>query len=119
MIQGKIWGTTEPLLVTPLIEIHRIRAKPNSHCSWHAHHFKWNCFIVTSGELFIEARKLDYELVDTTRLMAGDSTTVPPREYHRFVSGTEGAVAYEVYYPEPLGPDIEREDHGGVIPSKE
>ena len=116
MIAGKVWGTTELLLSTPFIEIHRIIVKPNSRCSMHKHNFKHNCFMVTRGLLNIEVRKNDYDLVDVTKVLTGGSTTVPPREFHRFVCGVEGATAYEVYYPEALGPDIEREDCGTAPP---
>jgi mannose-6-phosphate isomerase-like protein (cupin superfamily) len=112
---GKVWGTTEPLLITPTVEIHRIVIEPDGYCSMHQHHFKHNCFIVTEGYLHIEVQKNDYDLLDVTDLMPGEMTTVAPREYHRFVAGPNGAEAYEIYYPEPLGADIERKDHGGVL----
>jgi mannose-6-phosphate isomerase-like protein (cupin superfamily) len=115
MIIGKVWGTTEPLLVTPFIEIHRLNILPNRRCSMHCHKFKWNAFIVLSGELAIEVRKNAYDLVDRTDLGPGDMTTVRPNEKHRFVSGAAECVAYEIYYPEPLSEDIVRDDVGGLI----
>jgi mannose-6-phosphate isomerase-like protein (cupin superfamily) len=80
------------------------------------HRFRRNDFFVISGHLRIEVEKLDYKLVDVTDLGPGDYTSVPPGEYHRFVSGEELVEALEVYYPEPLDEsDIVRKDHGGVV----
>src|SRR3990167_4496933 len=113
MIAGKVWGTTEPVLQTPLIEIHRLEVLPEAHCSMHMHRTKWNAFLVLSGALTIEVEK-KYGLIDKTILRAGDCTTVRPGEYHRFVSGLVPVVAMEIYYPETLSEDIERRDVGGV-----
>jgi mannose-6-phosphate isomerase-like protein (cupin superfamily) len=84
MISGKIWGKTEVLLRTPMIEIHRLTINPNSRCSLHKHQFKWNAFYVATGFLMIETHKLDYELIDVTTLYPGDLMTVKPNEFHRF-----------------------------------
>jgi mannose-6-phosphate isomerase-like protein (cupin superfamily) len=111
-LAGKVWGTTEVLLKTPLIEIHRLTIKPWSKCSMHTHFFKWNAFYVQSGTLFIEVRKNDYELIDVTEVKPGQLTTVKPTEYHRFVTKDEPVVGIEIYYPETLSEDIIREDHG-------
>jgi mannose-6-phosphate isomerase-like protein (cupin superfamily) len=113
MKAGKVWGETKTLLSTPLIEFHSIFIIPNSWCSWHKHEFKWNAFHVVSGKLTIEVRKKNYELVDCTILYPGDTMSVPPGEYHRFVSHDEYTVALELYYPGILGEDIVREDVGG------
>lgn len=112
---GKAWGSTEVLLLTALIEIHRLKIKPNSRCSLHKHEFKWNAFHVTSGKLKIEVHKNDYNLVDTTELGPGDLTTVRPGEFHRFITGDEPVEAIEIYYPETLSSDIVRKDCGGAV----
>lgn len=111
---GKVWGSTEIILSTPVLEIHRLLIKPNAHCSLHCHNFKWNYFLVLSGTLAIEVHKSSYQLVDVTELDAGDHTTVRPGEFHRFISGTVPVEALEVYYPEMLSEDIVRKDCGGV-----
>lgn len=113
-IQGKIWGKTECLLKTPLIEVHRIHIKANAVCSMHKHEYKWNMFYVISGKLDIEVRKNDYDLVDVTHLHAGEWTSVRPNEFHRFRSVTD-VEALEIYYLEPLTDDIVREDVGGLL----
>ena len=113
MIAGKIWGKTEVLLKTPMVEIHRLTINPNSRCSLHAHQFKWNAFYVSTGKLTIETHKNDYALTDNTDLHPGDLMTVKPTEYHRFVTGPEGMTGIEIYYPEPLSEDIIRKDVGG------
>ena len=113
MLAGKIWGKTEVLLKTPMVEIHRLTINPNSRCSLHAHQFKWNAFYVSTGKLTIETHKNDYALTDNTELSPGDLMTVKPTEYHRFVTGPEGMTGIEIYYPEPLSEDIIRKDVGG------
>ncbi len=112
MITGKVWGTTEALLKTPLFELHRLCVKPNSRCSIHRHKFKWNGFFVQAGHLTIEVERPD-GLVDRTTLSSGDFTTVRPGEYHRFVSRDGPVHLLEIYYLEPLSEDIDRRDVGG------
>lgn len=115
MKTGKVWGTTELLLRTPFIEVHRLTIKPNARCSLHLHRAKWNAFFVQSGALKIEVHKAAYQLVDTTELKAGEFTTVPPNEEHRFMTGARGALAIEIYYPPELAEDIIRKDVGGLV----
>lgn len=112
---GKVWGLTEVLLRTPLIEIHRLTIKPNAQCSLHKHTMKWNGFVVHSGRLFIDVEKNDYPLVDTTELGPGDFMAVKPGEFHRFRSGDEPVQAVEIYYPDTLSEDIIRKDVGALI----
>lgn len=115
MLNGKIWGTTKPLLVTPLIEIHKIDILPDSYCSWHHHSQKWNLFYVLEGELDIEVRRRAYALTDMTPLCQGELTTVQPGEVHRFCNRSSDMVsALEVYYLSPLSEDIIRETVGGI-----
>lgn len=116
---GKVWGTTELLLDTPVIQIHRLNILPNRQCSLHAHKYKWNFFVVLSGRLTIEVEKNNYALTDRTVLKAGDATTVAPNEYHRFISHEEAALAIELYYPEPLSDDIVRKNVGGIVQALE
>lgn len=113
-VNGKIWGKTELMIRTPLVEVHRLEIIPNAFCSWHRHNFKWNAFICTEGQLFIETRKNDYDLTDTTYLNPGDITTVKPGEVHRFYTLGLTCKAFELYYPESLSEDIIRESVGGV-----
>lgn len=115
MVTGKVWGTTEVVLSTALIEVHKLSIKPNYRCSLHQHRRKWNAFIVMSGRLFIDVVKNDYPLTDVTELKAGDLMSVPPGEHHQFRTGDEGCEAFEIYYPEALSEDIVRKDHGGKI----
>lgn len=111
---GKVWGTTELLLKTPLIEVHRLDILPNAFCSMHCHKYKHNAFYVSAGEVFIEVRKNDYALTDITLLGPGEFTTVSPNEYHMFRAGTSGMQGIELYYLEPLSTDIIRETVGGI-----
>lgn len=114
MKAGKVWGTTEVLLRTPLIEVHRLAIQPNAECSNHQHKFKWNAFFVMSGRLSIVVEKNDYALTDVTDLGPGEFTTVKPGEFHRFRSADEPVQAIEIYYPETLSEDIVRKDCGSV-----
>lgn len=114
MREGKIWGQTETLLKTPMIEVHRIRINPGSFCSMHKHEFKWNMFYVIEGRLFIEVRKNNYDLTDVTELNSGQYTSVKPNEYHRFVTKDQFVEALEIYYLNYIGEDIIRETIGGI-----
>ena len=114
MILGKVWGTTELLLKTPFIEVHRLKIKPNARCSLHCHKYKHNAFMVSTGRLIIEVVKNDYPLTDRTELGPGDFTTVKPNEFHRFVTEDEPVTGIEIYYCEPLREDIVRNDCGSV-----
>ncbi len=113
MKQGKVWGETIALLSTPMCELHRITIKAGSRCSMHRHVHKSNAFYVLEGKLRIVVEKQDYDLVDATDLGPGEFTTVSPGEYHRFEALTD-VVALEIYYPQPLAPDIERRDCGNA-----
>jgi mannose-6-phosphate isomerase-like protein (cupin superfamily) len=117
MITGKVWGATQLLLRTPLLEVHKLFILPKMQCSLHCHRFKWNAFYVISGSLSIEVQKNDYDLTDITELDAGDFTTVRPGEYHRFTTERSAicAQALEIYYPEFLSEDIVRKTCGGEI----
>lgn len=115
---GKVWGSTKPLLVTPLIEVHEILVKPGTQCSLHKHEHKWNAFYVISGGLEIHVKKNDYDLVDITSLTASGFTTVKPGEFHKFVCSNKliGLTrALEIYYLSPITEDIIRETVGGQI----
>lgn len=114
MKTGKAWGETECVIASPTFELHKLRIKPNHKCSLHRHRHKWNAFVVVSGTLFVDVVKQDYPLVDTTTLRAGEQTAVRPGEHHRFRTGKQWCVAYEMYYLEALSDDIDRKDHGGV-----
>jgi len=115
MILGKIWGTTEPLLITPAVEIHRIMVHKGYKCSEHIHQYKWNAFYCIGGRITICVRKNDYDLVDRTTLEAGDFTTVAPNEYHWFETDGHWAHALEIYYPQHITEDIVRKSVGASI----
>ena len=114
MKEGKIWGTTTDLLKSPAVEIHEIEIKPKAYCSLHKHQTKFKAFYVISGKLQIERWKNDYELVDTTLLMPGDFTIVPPGEYQMFTSLNESVRGLEIYWSELNHNDIIRKNSGGL-----
>lgn len=111
---GKVWGSTEPLIETPFVSVHRLQILPNARCSEHCHKRKHNAFYVESGTLRIVVKKNGYDLTDTTVLGPGDFTTVAPDEYHWFETGDQPVVGLEFYYPDPLSEDIVRRNCGAV-----
>lgn len=113
-ITEKSWGTTEEILRSPLVEIHRIRVNPHRCCSMHYHARKWNAFAVISGLLMVESEGGSGAITKTV-LRPGDVTTVRPGEYHRFVTALAPVIALELYYPDTLSEDIVRRDCGGMV----
>ena len=114
IIEGKIWGSTEPLiqsLPVPL-EFHRIKVDQGGYCSQHKHQSKFNAFYVISGELEIKRWK-DYGLCDSTHLFAGNMSIVPAGEMHMFMAHQE-TEALEIYWTELNHNDIQRENVGGI-----
>lgn len=120
-VTGKVWGETVTLMITPFIEIHRIKILPNAMCSLHEHKYKNNTFICLSGKLMIDVHKNNYDLVDTTTLYKDNVFTAPPGEFHKFRTGSEGAEALEIYHLDALNKDdINRKDVGSIAsPIKE
>lgn len=113
MKAGKVWGVTEQLLATPGLEVHRVRIKKGGYCSTHKHNRKWNAFIVLDGTLTVEVVQDAYALTDRTYLERGELMTVRPGALHRFKAEHGDVVALELYYPDVLGEDIDRQDVGG------
>jgi mannose-6-phosphate isomerase-like protein (cupin superfamily) len=111
-VYGKVWGKTWPIVQNPIVEFHRIEAKAGYKCSIHKHAHKWNGFFVESGELEVHVRRNSYNLTDVTVLTPGQFTMVKPGEFHWFIA-TKDCVAFELYWPELLSEDIQRETVGG------
>lgn len=112
MKNGKVWGVTELLLKTALVELHRLTIKRYASCSLHKHEFRWNGFLVLEGKLWIQVHKNDYKLIDETELGPGEFMTVRPNEFHCFVTKGLPAKAIEIYYPQELTDDIVRKTVG-------
>src|SRR3990167_226675 len=112
-IDGKQWGATWKCFQIPgICEVWAMIINPHSYCSKHRHTFKFNQFVVLSGNLLVRTWKNDYPCIDETTIHPKGSMLVKPKEYHRFINNTdEVAIAIEIYWCE-LGSDIEREDHG-------
>ena len=115
--EGKVWGTTQTLINSPVVEVHRIIINKDGYCSQHTHQSKINAFYVISGELEVQRWK-DYGLCDVTTLKAGELSVVPAGEAHRFdaIYRTE---ALEIYWSELNHDDIQRSSVGGVHEEKE
>ena len=112
--QGKIWGETCEIFNRNNVSIHRIQINKGACCSKHYHNHKHNIFYVESGEILIQEWKSDYDLLDETTLSKGETCSVPPQNYHRFI-GLEDSIVYEIYHVELKDCDIIREDVGKEI----
>ena len=112
MIEEKIWGTTECVLKTAMVEVHRLHVKPNSWCSLHRHAHKHNAFVVVDG--YVEIRSYSKKGAKSFfTLVEGGFCTMPPGRDHQFVTYDDPCVMFEIYYLEPLDVDIERFTQGG------
>jgi len=114
-VANKVWGRTQDLLKTPLVELHALTIKANGYCSKHKHEFKANAFFVIDGELEVSVFKNDYALTDVTTLGPGDLMVVKAGEFHQF-RAVKDTDCLELYYPEALSEDIVRESVGGKGP---
>jgi mannose-6-phosphate isomerase-like protein (cupin superfamily) len=112
-IEGKVWGKTQPLLLSSAVEIHEINVDKGGFCSTHAHQSKVNAFYVVSGWLTIKRHK-SYELIDETELFSGDMCVVPAGEKHSF-QACEDTQALEIYWTELNHNDIIRDNVGGMV----
>lgn len=111
MKENKIWGETVTVWKGNNTEVHRIIANAGGYCSKHKHEHKSNMFFIESGEFVIETWK-ENDLIDKTTITTGESTIVPPGEYHRFTA-IKDTVALEIYWVELKDIDIIRETQGG------
>jgi mannose-6-phosphate isomerase-like protein (cupin superfamily) len=111
MKAGKIWGKTEALFNQNNVELHRIEVERGGYCSKHKHEHKWNMFFVESGELEVIVWT-GGGVHDSTLLIQGDNTAVPPGVFHQFRAITD-VVAYEIYWTDLSADDIVRETVGG------
>ncbi len=110
-ISGKIWGHTSLLFAANNVEVHRIQGIQGGFSSTHKHNSKFSMFIVEQGRVKISVTKNDYDLVDETILTAGQSTIIPPGEFHKFEMLSD-AVCYEIYWVTLDPKDIIRLDCG-------
>jgi mannose-6-phosphate isomerase-like protein (cupin superfamily) len=111
MKAGKVWGITEAIFANGAFELHRIEATEGGICSEHRHAHKWNGFYVEKGMLEITIWR-NSGTIDRLTMQPGDTTIVPPGEYHQFRALSD-AVAFEFYWAAPLNPDdIERRTIG-------
>ena len=115
---GKIWGLTGLIFENHNFELHRIEAKNGGICSKHKHVHKYNGIFVESGRLLVRVWKNDYDLIDETIVTAGECCIIKPLEYHQF-EALKDTIAFEWYWAEFDPKDIEREDHGSILPNYE
>lgn len=113
-VLGKVWGNTRKLFEKNNVEIHRIEARGGTFCSEHKHEHKFNAFYVEKGQLRVKVWKNSYDLVDETVIGAKEMTVVAPGEFHQFEAITD-VVAYEIYWVELNGADIQRRSVGGGV----
>lgn len=108
---SKVWGVTEPLIVTPMFEMHKLRILAGHRCSMHVHQFKHNAFYAIEGHLFIDSEI--GRAPQTATVWPGSFYTVAPGVKHQFRTGSIPCVALEMYFTEPLSEDIIRSNVGG------
>jgi quercetin dioxygenase-like cupin family protein len=111
---GKIWGETSEIFKKNNVSIHRILIKKDHFCSKHKHDYKYNIFYIESGKIKIQHWQTDYDLMDETIISTGESCSIPPKHYHKFIA-LEDTIAYEIYYVELFDNDISRIDCGCQI----
>jgi mannose-6-phosphate isomerase-like protein (cupin superfamily) len=114
MKQGKVWGETHTIIDQAGVHAELLKIKPNRKCSKHRHRHRYNAFHCIKGRLTIRVWKSDYDLVDETVLLDGQSCVVPPGEWHEFESLGE-VLALEWYWSESHKNDIERANCGGKV----
>jgi mannose-6-phosphate isomerase-like protein (cupin superfamily) len=98
--------------------MHRLTIKPGFRCSLHTHRFKWNCFFVVYGTLFLDIVNGDMgSMVTEEKLDIGGFTTIAPGVHHQFRTEEDGPItsAIECYYVGALSEDIIRRNVGGPV----
>lgn len=112
----KAWGWTEPLVATPLFEMHRLLIKPQHRCSMHVHQHKLNTFYVLGGVLILDVYKEgpSVDVYDHFFLGVGQWRTIEPHTYHQFRTAEGPCRALEMCYIAPLSEDIIRSNVGGA-----
>lgn len=111
---GKIWGTTSLLFQKNNVEVHRITGESGGKSSIHTHQTKYSLIFVEKGRIAIHIEKADYPLTDITELIAGESTTIKPGEFHHFEILEAGTICYEIYWVELDPNDIVRRNSGSI-----
>lgn len=112
MKYSKFWGNTELIWSGSNVEIHRIEVLKGGFCSEHKHETKYNMFYVENGELEISIWN-DNGIIDNTVIRNGESTSVSPGIFHKFMALSD-TIAYEIYYTELNNTDIIRRTVGGM-----
>lgn len=111
----KLWGKTQLVHQSAMVEIHRIEVVRGGYCSIHQHRQKANKFFVESGKLRVTRFPSSGHLCRDEILHTGDSLTVAAGELHQF-EAVEPTVAFEIYWADrSIDPgDIVRYSQGGT-----
>jgi mannose-6-phosphate isomerase-like protein (cupin superfamily) len=116
MKQGKVWGTTQTVILEDGVSVHVLTIRKGGFSSEHRHEKKANVFAVISGRLEIRIWQGDAEVPDDTQVGPGEKTGVLPGVWHQFLA-LEDTVAIEVCEVPPatwaLEADMERRSRGG------
>lgn len=111
-IKQTLWGTSERLCLSCVLQIELIRGGKGGRSSLHRHHRKTNKFLVLQGTLRLHIETgCEPQVIDLTPCGVCSEITIPAGVLHR-MEFIEDAVAIEVYEwtgAAPLDPDdIER-----------
>lgn len=107
MADSKVWGITEPLMLSPGMHMHRITFEAGGVCSEHYHQSRYNLFYVISGELLV--RIWDGDRITEQVLRAHEFLSVEPLVRHQF-EGVKSGVALEIYWPGTPGYVVDEND---------
>lgn len=114
MREKKVWGWTECILNTGVVQVHRITGIKGGYCSRHYHTSKHNLFFLISGRMQVET--WEDGVIRVFDMHPGDICSVAPPVLHRF-RASEDMVAVEIYFTQDgeVNPeDIMRMDQGGL-----
>lgn len=101
MGQLKVWGKTEPVLIVPGLQVHRITFEEGGVCSEHIHRYRNNAFYVFSGELLIRVWEPFAGKVTEAILRAHELGYVQATTPHQF-EGIKSGVALEIYWSDEV-----------------
>lgn len=119
MVEQKCWGTTEEVIWSPVMSVHRCEVNRGGYCSWHHHRHRVNLFICETADIVVQYTLVPGDQPVIHHIPPGHTYQILPTMDHRFIVLGSGLL-WEVYWPLPGRPferdDIVRYDTGSVLP---